>query len=70
MARASSTIFLRGVSLPFRQVTSAVNTAREPLATIRDDSAPAPNPANTTMWIAPIRTAASMRTIASGQVGM
>jgi hypothetical protein len=69
-ASASSTISLRRVSFPLRKVTSAVNTAFEPLAAIRSPSAFAPNPAKTTQWIAPIRTVASMRAIASGEVGM
>jgi hypothetical protein len=51
-------------------VTSAVKTSREPLAAIRSPSAPAPKPAKTTEWIAPMRTVASMSTIASGEVGM
>jgi hypothetical protein len=51
-------------------VTSAVKTSREPLAPMRSASAPAPKPAKTTEWIAPILTVASMSTIASGAVGM
>ena len=40
------------------------------MARMRSPSAPAPNPANTTQWIAPMRTVASMATIASTDVGM
>ena len=69
-ARASSTIDSRSTSLPFRYVTSVVSTSREPLARIRSPSAPAPKPAKTTQWIAPIRTVASIATIASAEVGM
>jgi len=49
---------------------SVVKTRRDPLARIRSPSAREPNPAKTTMWIAPIRTAASITMIASGEVGM
>ena len=47
-----------------------MSRSREPLALIRSPSAPAPKPANTTQWIAPIRTVASMAMIASAVVGM
>ena len=49
---------------------SVVNTRREPLARIRSPSAPAPKPAKTTQWMAPIRTVASIAMIASADVGM
>ena len=67
---ASSTIGFSGTSFPFLYVTSAVKTRRDPLAAIRSASAFSPNPANTTRWIAPIRTVASISAIASGQIGM
>jgi hypothetical protein len=47
-----------------------VSNSREPLERIRSPSAPAPNPANTTQWMAPILTVASIAMIASGEVGM
>jgi hypothetical protein len=53
-----------------RYVTSVVNTAFEPDAAMRSASAPEPKPAKTTEWMAPMRTQASMSTIASGQTGM
>ena len=56
--------------MPLRYVMSLVSTRREPLATIRSASAPWPNPANTTEWIAPIRAQASIATSASGTIGM
>jgi hypothetical protein len=53
-----------------RHVRSQAKTAFEPDMRIRSPSAPEPNPAKTTMWIAPMRTTASMRMMASGIVGM
>jgi hypothetical protein len=49
---------------------SDAKTRREPEAEMRSLRAPAPKPAKTATWIAPIRTAASMTKIASGIVGM
>ena len=59
-----------GTSLPLRNVMSVVNSSREPLARTRSARAPAPKPAKTTEWMAPMRTAASISMMASGQVGM
>ena len=47
-----------------------MNTTRDPLAPMRSARAWAPNPANTTEWMAPMRAHASIRNTASGQVGM
>ena len=69
-ATASSTICFSGTSLPLRYVTSVAKTARAPARRMRSPSAPAPKPAKMTMMTAPMRTAASMSTIASAQVGM
>ena len=60
----------RSTVLPLRQVMSAAKTALEPDIRTRSPSAPEPNPAKTTEWIAPMRTMASMRMMASGIVGM
>src|ERR1051325_9448500 len=50
-------------SFPLRYVTSAVNTAFDPLAAMLSPSAFAPKPAKTTECIAPMRTVASISTI-------
>ncbi len=60
----------RSTFLPFRQVKSEAMTALEPDIRMRSPSAPEPNPANTTEWMAPMRTMASMTMMASGVVGM
>ena len=67
---ALSTMLFRSTCLPFRQVKSPAKTALDPDMRMRSPSAPEPNPANTTEWMAPMRTVASMRMIASGIVGM
>lgn len=50
---------------PVRQAILALPERR-----IRSPSAPLPKPANTTRWIAPMRTQASISATASVQVGM
>src|SRR5207249_318031 len=69
-ATACATIGSSGTSLPLRYVTSVAKRARAPARRMRSPSAPAPKPAKTTMITTPMRTAPSMRTIASAQVGM
>ena len=67
---ASSTIGISGTSLAL--AVGDVGGEHDSRSAGRDAVAErsAPKPANTTEWIAPMRTVASISTIGSGQVGM
>ena len=69
-ASVASTMCLSGTTLPRRRVESATKTAFEPDRRMRWPSAPSPKPANTTLWMAPMRAHASISAIASTLTGI
>ena len=67
---ASSTRCLYGIALPPRMPASAVTMTFGCASSMRVARLAAAKPPNTTEWIAPMRTQASIANTASGIIGM
>ena len=66
----SSPSVAKAITLPEREPPSALITSLGDASSMREASAPEAKPPNTTQWMAPMRTQASMAITASATMGM
>ncbi len=66
----SSTRGFNGIILPMRMPASLVTITLGRASSMRAARLAAANPPNTTEWMAPMRTVASMANTASGTIGI